>query len=273
MKNCVQIGIGLILLVSVACAGPTSEPMTSDASAVADTIVNDTISRWTADTLNPSPIVSTANLKPNEWKSDRKFYPHFKKCDLDTVYIGPNREIKDPATYFSEERSNVFVHIDSAEYITSTGIWISGQNIIVKGEDGVSILCDKLYENVIWVIADNVVIDNLHMMHLMRGTLEGQNCSGRVMAFDGADNVTVVNCDLNGCGLAGLHDNLGNGTIYIENNYIHNNSLGAYTDINGGIWQEEVNDHPVFKFKSNLILNNGFERVLEEENYEFEGEH
>jgi len=273
MKNYAQIGIGLIVLLSVACAGPTADPMTTDAFAANDTTANDTISDWPTDTLSPSPVVSTADLKPNEWKSKRTLYPHFKNCEMDTVYIGPNREIKDPATYFSEERFNVFVYIDSAEYITSAGIWISGENIIVKGADGVSILCDKLYENVMWVTADNVVIDNLHMMHLMRGTLEGQNCSGRVMAFDGADNVTVVNCDLNGCGLAGLHDNLGNGTIYIENNYIHNNSLGAYTDIDGGIWQEEVNDHPVFKFKANLILNNGFERVLEEEIYDYEDEH
>lgn len=214
------------------------------------------------------PIDEKVPQKIADWKTDRTHYPHFNKCVLDTVYIGPTREIKSVEDYFREERNNVFVSIDEGEYITSGGIWISGENIIVRGSDNVSVLCDKLYENVIWVNGNNIVLDNLHLMHLMRGEYAGQNCSGRVIGFDGADNVTVVNCDLNGCGLAGLHDNLGNGTVFVEYNYIHNNSLGAYTDINGGIWQEEVNDHPVFKFDRNLILNNGFDRILEEEIYE-----
>lgn len=206
-----------------------------------------------------------------DWKTNRTHYPHFKPCELDTVYIGPKRAIKSVEDYFREERNNVFVILDEGKYITSGGIWISGENIVVKGVGNVSILCDKLYENVIWVDGYNIVIDNLHLKHLMRGEYEGQNCSGRVVGFDGADNVTIVNCDLNGCGLAGLHDNLGNGTVFVEYNYIHNNSLGAFTDINGGIWQKEVDNHPVFKFKHNLILNNGFDRVLEEEIYEEDG--
>lgn len=41
-------------------------------------------------------------------------------------------------------------------------------------------------------------------------------------------------------------------------NEVDNNSIGAYTDIDGGIWFEEVNDHPVFNFE-----NNGPERTIE----------
>ncbi len=118
-----------------------------------------------------------------------------------------------------------------------------------------------------WVNGTNIVIDNLHLMHKMPGNSEGQNCSGRVIGFDGADSVTVMNCDLNGCGLAGLHDNLGNGTVWVEHNYIHNNSLGAYTDIDGGIWQDPIENHPVFKFKNNVMTNNGFDRIYEKQDY------
>jgi hypothetical protein len=43
-----------------------------------------------------------------------------------------------------------------------------------------------------WVSGNNIVVDNLHMLHLMPGETEGQNCSGRVIGFDNADNVTIV---------------------------------------------------------------------------------
>ena len=88
-----------------------------------------------------------------------------------------------------------------------------------------------------------------------------QNFTGRVLAFDGADSITVINCDLNGCGLAGLHDNIGNNNIFVEYNYIHNNSLGAYTNIDGSVWQDAIPNHPVFIFKNNLIRDNGFDNT------------
>ena len=57
--------------------------------------------------------------------------------------------------------------------------------------------------------------------------------------------------------------NLGNSNILIKKCYIHNNSLGAYTDIDGGVWQEATDDHPVFKFEKNRMENNGPDRVPE----------
>lgn len=204
---------------------------------------------------------------PKNWKNLTATYDHFKWVQLDTVRIGADREITSIADYFSEKRANVMVLIDSGKYVYDHEIWITGENVILKGVGNVSIYCDELYKNVLWVEGNNIVIDNLHVMHLMRGESEGQNCSGRVLAFDMADSVTVVNCDLNGCGLAGLHDNLGNGTIWVEHNYIHNNSLGAYTDMDGNVWLDPIPNHSVFKFKNNVMTNNGFERIYEKQNY------
>lgn len=81
--------------------------------------------------------------------------------------------------------------------------------------------------------------------------------------LDNAENVTIEQCDLNGCGLAGLHDNMGNSNIFIKKCYIHNNSLGAYTNINGDVWQHEIEDHECFRFENNRIENNGPDRVAE----------
>lgn len=254
------------LTVLLGCGGQSQDESLAENEADStktENIITEEISETDTIEIIQEPEDPTTN-----WKHPDAPYTHFNQVDLDTVHIGPDREITNVEEYFREDRFNVMVLIDPGEYVYSTGLWIDGENIIVKGNGDVSILCDQLYENVMWVLGDNIVIDNLHMMHLMPGTSEGQNCSGRVVGFDGADNVTIMNCDLNGCGLAGLHDNLGNGTIYAEYNYIHNNSLGAYTDIDGGVWQEEIDDHPTFVFKDNLIMNNGFDRVPEVEHEE-----
>jgi len=192
-------------------------------------------------------------------------YAHFNPTSLDTIRIGTGHEYTELDVFFRGERFNVFVIVEEGEYYCEGSINVTGENIIIVGKGNVSLYCSTSNENVMWVTGKNIVIDNLHMMHKNPGDGMYQNCTGRVIAFDMADSITVQNCDLNGCGLAGLHDNLGNGTVFVENNYIHNNSLGVYTDISGGVWQEEVEDHPVFQFKNNRIEDNG---PGEEEQYD-----
>jgi hypothetical protein len=180
-----------------------------------------------------------------------------------TVHIGPSHEYRFLSQYLMTEPSDVHILIDAGDYYSETEIWVSGENIIVEGVGEVNLYCQTLYNNVMWVSGNNIVIKNLHMKHFMPGNPENQNCSGRVLAFDNASNVTVDNCDLNGCGLAGLHDNLGNSNILVRNCYIHYNSLGAFTDIDGNVWLDAVDNHPVFKFENNRIENNGPDRISE----------
>jgi hypothetical protein len=182
----------------------------------------------------------------------------------DTVHIGVSRTYKSLSAYFDSTSSKKNIHflIDEGTYY-SNGLWIDAENIVIEGKGQVNIYCKELYENVMWLLGNNIVVKNIHMKHFAPGKLEGQNCSGRVIGFDNAHNVTIENCDLNGCGIAGLHDNLFNSDIFIKNNYIHNNSVGAYTDIDGGVWDKEVDNHPVFRFENNRMENNGPSRVME----------
>ncbi|MBL4661977.1 MAG: hypothetical protein JKY22_00050, partial [Flavobacteriaceae bacterium] len=199
----------MILVLGLSFACQNENDTVEDAIHLDETI--DTIIPIEIDSLMEESIPIAFESAIPDWKTSAPYH-HFIESSLDTFFIGLSREIKDPFEYFRESRSNVFVMIDSGRYINDSGIWLQGENVIVKGEEGVSLLIDVLYDNVMWVSGNNIVVDNLHMMHLMPGEAEGQNCSGRVVGFDIADNVTIVNCDLNGCGLAGLHDNVGNGT-------------------------------------------------------------
>ncbi len=182
---------------------------------------------------------------------------------IDTVYIGDGEKYQSPADYFKDPRSNVMVYLKEGIYYTGEWLMIDGDHIILEGLGDAHIYCTELHENVMWVSANHVWIKHLTMKHFEPGSIYGQNCSGRVLGFDNASNITVEDCDLNGCGLAGLHDNLGNSKIFIKDNHIHNNSVGAYTDIEGNVWQEEIDDHPVFSFENNLIENNGPQRLYE----------
>ncbi len=182
----------------------------------------------------------------------------------DTIHIGPDRTFTSLNDYFSKsnDKDSIYILIDEGTYYTD-GTWIDGSHITIEGIGQVNLYCTILYENVMWISGNHITVKNIHMKHFAPGTGESQNCSGRVIGFDNAHHVVIENCDLNGCGLAGLHDNLGNSDIHIRNNYIHNNSLGAYTDIDGGVWQKEVDDHPVFTFENNRMENNGPDRKFE----------
>lgn len=183
----------------------------------------------------------------------------------DTLWIGENRQFQSLDAYFSSEIAKDSVHIilEEGTYYTKEGIWFNKNHLVIEGKGRVNLYCTDLYTNVMWVTGSNVVVKNLHMKHFAPGSMEGQNCSGRVIGFDGAKHCVIQNCDLNGCGLAGLHDNLGNEDILIKDCYIHNNSVGAYTNIDGDIWQEAIDDHPVFRFENNRIENNGPNRKAE----------
>jgi hypothetical protein len=181
------------------------------------------------------------------------------------VIIGPKREYTSLNDYFDKNHgvSNVYVLVEEGTYYADDGIWIQADNIVVEGVGDVHHYCNKLYSCVMDVLGSNIMIKNLHMQHTQPGDSAYQNCSGRVIMFDNAHNCIIDHCDLNGCGLAGLHNNYGNSGVLIRNCYIHNNSLGAYTDIDGHIYQEAIDDHPVFKFENNKIRNNGPDRVPE----------
>ena len=188
--------------------------------------------------------------------------------NYEKIHIGPDREITSPeelfANAYEKDYINLHVIIDEGNYFQEDEITVRGSNIIIEGKGKVNFFCKKAISNVMWIMGNNIRVSNIGMSHLNPGKPQNQNCTGRVIAFDNATNIIIENCDLNGCGLAGLHDNLGNENILIRNNYIHNNSLGAYTDIDGGVWQEEIEDHPVFTFENNRIENNGPNRVLEQ---------
>ncbi|NJO89442.1 MAG: right-handed parallel beta-helix repeat-containing protein [Chloroflexia bacterium] len=110
-----------------------------------------------------------------------------------------------------------------------------------------------------------VKLRNLHLSHL---NAENAGCSGDVIMINSfsCSDVTIENCDINGCGVVGVNlyatNRNSNLNYYFKNNSIHNNSTAAIT-INGESYQEEVNKFDGIVFENNKIWNNGSDKINE----------
>jgi len=184
---------------------------------------------------------------------------------FEMVKIGPKREFKTLSEYFEnvEEARNVHIVIDDGTYYDER-IFVRAEYVVIEGTGkGVNLFCTEFGENVMVIQGNNIHVKNIHMKHMKPGYPESLSCTGHVIMFDNARNIIIENCNLNGCGLSGLHDNGGNSNILVKNCYIHNNSIGAYTNGYGNIWLNEINKHPIFSFENNRIENNGPNRIKE----------
>jgi hypothetical protein len=181
------------------------------------------------------------------------------------IKIGPKREYTSLGDFFSknDKARNVYLVIDDGTYYESR-LHVRAEDVIIEGTGlGVNIYCTEYGENVMEISGRNIYVKNLRLKHFKPGSSEEISCTGHVIMLDNAENVTIENCDLNGCGLSALHDNVSNSNILIKNCYIHNNSLGAFTNSDGEVWMKETENHSVFRFENNRIENNGVNRIKE----------
>ena len=159
------------------------------------------------------------------------------------------------------------IYIPRGTYIFSAALEISCDNLTIICEPGTQIFVSDVDENVINIhYVNNFHIENAHLSHLE--PRENYNCHGKVIDIMSADGVTILNCDLNGCGAVGIiarqSDNL-----LIQNCWIHENTFNAIylqscSDVlllsnlienNANLFQ--IYDTNDFQASDNLIRNNG----------------
>jgi len=248
MKICLLIIISCLFLSSCSEINNQQEPTNNAPTVTEDKII---------ETQNVSDSIVVINESPEP------FIVEIDTSELEVIYVGPTRQLKSLEEVFDSERDNIHVIIDEGIYTSEFELYVEGYNIILEGAGKVELQCKELYRNVMWIMGKGIIIRNLHLTHFKPGASIDQNCSGRVIGLEGASEVLIENCDINGCGLVGIHDNMNNSRVHIKNNYIHYNSLGPFGDIDGKIWMEEFEGHPVFTFENNRIENNGEDRVPE----------
>jgi len=189
------------------------------------------------------------------------------------IKIGPKRKFKSLNDFFTKVNnvSNTHIVVDDGTYYDER-IYINAEDLVIEGTgSGVNLLCTESGENVMEISGDQIMIKNISMKHVSLDNSKNFGCTGHVIMFDNANNIIIENCDLNGCGLSGLHDNGGNSNILVRNCFIHNNSIGCFTNSHGEIWINSVQEHSVFSFENNRIVNNGPERHAEYDSTKING--
>lgn len=132
------------------------------------------------------------------------------------VYAGTAEELKEAL------KSNVKIVLEGKDYLITdeygpSTLWITGlENVTIQGTEGTRIMTEASWDQVISISnCKNIVLDNITFGHDIP---TGKSCTGGVIEGNYSD-ITIMNCDIFGCGLVGI--SVGNGTFDIQNSIIH----------------------------------------------------
>lgn len=178
------------------------------------------------------------------------------------VKLSPNDDIIEEI--YNANAGDSIVLKSGIYYISEGSLGVYADYVTVIGEPGCFIYANIDY-NVLDIGAHYVKISNLYLSHL---NSENAECSGDVIMINSFScrNLTIENCDINGCGVVGLDlyaVDKNEGVNYIfRNNFIHNNS-GSAIIIGQESFQNEVDKFEGIVFENNKIWNNGVDKINE----------
>lgn len=123
------------------------------------------------------------------------------------------------------------------------------------GIGNVEIICTNMDDNVIILWSGNVSLINIKARHEPPKNSEKITCMGNVIMVDHAETIYIERCELNGCGVVGVYENIHWEKLILKDNYIHSNSSCAiYYD---GRKVNEAFDCERIIFEGNTFENNG----------------
>lgn len=140
------------------------------------------------------------------------------------------------------------------KYVSDVDITLRKNYVSIVGVGKPQILCTSMQENVLWVQADHIVIKNIKASHIKPDFYA--NCVGNVFALDNAHDITIEDCEINGCGRIGVYMFSATGVV-LKNNWIHNNSLSAVQVDDVNLFAETDAYLDLVRFIHNRIEKNG----------------
>lgn len=119
------------------------------------------------------------------------------------------------------------VLITEGTYVFPNCIVLQGAtNVTIEGEGTVRFHCEDTDEDVMAIIeSKDITVKNVRMRHVT--PLEEYQCHGAVLRVRKSENVSILACELNGCGAVGLsvwHSE----EIRVSKSLIHDNSFCAF---------------------------------------------
>jgi len=172
-----------------------------------------------------------------------------------TLVVGNGQDYSTPQEAAEAVADGDTVLIRSGTYEYEGSIMLLGvNNVVMEGEEDTHLVCTSMFDNVMWIISCNgVTIRNLHATH--SDPPEDQGCTGNVFGIDSSTDVTIEDCDINGCGAIGVYSFMVD-NIVLRNNYIHDNTLWAVYHELQGLLQEDGSLQGL-TMEGNTLVNNG----------------
>jgi hypothetical protein len=160
--------------------------------------------------------------------------------------VGASEQYKTPQEAVNAAKDFDTVRIEPGTYRSDKAINVSGRKGLTiegAGAGKVQLIVTDLYTDVIRIYrCDGVRIAGVSARHAP--TTENVMCAGAVIDVQHATNIAIVDCELNGCGAAGVSA-VDSQNVSIVRNNIHHNSYA-------GLWLIRVTG----TVQDNLIANN-----------------
>lgn len=139
------------------------------------------------------------------------------------------------------------------EFNASIEFW-GLRNVVIEGQGEVELVCTSMNNNVLWLFnSEGIQLRNMKLRHT--DPPEGLYCTGNVIGLDGCQDITIANCEINGCGAIGVYSYISNG-LFLRGNHIHHNSFYA-VEFDGVGLLSATDSISGLSFEDNLIEMNG----------------
>ncbi len=147
-------------------------------------------------------------------------------CLGNTLVVGEGEEYSDPCDAFQASVDGDTILITAGTYEYDESLVLNRlADVVILGEEGTELICNSSLDNVIWINScDRILVSGLSMRHADPG--EDSRCDGNVIGIDSSNDITVMNCEINGCGAVGVYI-VACGEITLLDNFIHGNSAWA----------------------------------------------
>jgi len=143
----------------------------------------------------------------------------------ETVRISPATQ-GSLQTLIDSSRGGDTILLAAGTYTVSAAVTLEGrENVTLRGDGDVRIVCTDLYQNVIAVIGGrNVRIEGIQARHAQ--PLNAYECEGSVIWAENVKGLVISRCELAGSGSIGV-DLSGCEEVEVTGCWVHNNTFAA----------------------------------------------
>lgn len=169
-----------------------------------------------------------------------------------TITVVNGSGVNEIQSAINSAKKGDIVIIKSGFYETTAKLQIEGKSgITIQGEGQVDIVCNLLAHVIEIKNSDNIILENLHMVHSIYMNSENAQCgeTANVIEIENSDFITVKKCELNGCGYIGVNAK-DCPNLTVTDSYIHSNTYY------GIIYMVENKKSGLVVIKNNRMINN-----------------